>query len=184
VAIPPCPRIQSLAHQALAEHARLVAYQRPAPIVARGDQTLWPGRWLHDSAARTLTATTPGTAVSHIGVVSTERYELWLGGSFARGFEVSVDGNRVGTVKDELSASGGYVHVADLLLEAGVHTFALTYPHAGLTPGSGNNELTSLSAIALEPKSPASELIEVAPRQASRLCGRQLDWIEIVTGGG
>ncbi|HEY3865833.1 MAG TPA: hypothetical protein VGL54_07095 [Solirubrobacteraceae bacterium] len=184
VAIPPCPRIQSLARQAIADHARLVAYQRAAPIVARGDQTLWPGRWLHDSATRTLTATTPGTAVSHIAIADAERYELWLGGSFARGFEVSVDGDRVGTVKDELSAFGGYVHVADLSLAAGVHTFALTYPHAGLAPGSGDNELTSLSAIVLQPQNSPSALIEVAPRQASRLCGRPLDWIEIVARAG
>jgi hypothetical protein len=90
----------------------------------------------------------------------------------------------VGTVRDELSAFGGYVHVADLPLQAGVHTFTLTYPHAGLTPGSGDNSLTSLSAIALQPRSPASKEIEVAPRQAARLCGRSLDWIEIVTRVG
>jgi hypothetical protein len=29
--------------------------------------------------------------------------------------------------------------------------------------------------------SPPSEAIEVAPRQAARLCGQSLDWIEIVT---
>jgi hypothetical protein len=105
---------------------------------------------------------------------------LWLGGSFARGFEVSVDGRRVSTVKDELSAFGGYVHVADLPLRADVHRFTLAYPHADLTSGSGDDEFTSLSAIALQPQSPRSELIEVAPRQAAKLCGRPLDWIEIV----
>jgi hypothetical protein len=41
-----------------------------------------------------------------------------------------------------------------------------------------------LNAIALQPRSPASKLIEVSPRQATELCGRPLDWIEIVTGGG
>jgi hypothetical protein len=184
VAIPPCPQIQSLGRQALSEHAELVAYQRAAPIVARGDQTLWPGRWLHDPATRTLTPTTPGQAVTHIAVAGSQRYELWLDGSFARGFEVGVDGRQVGSVKDQLSAFGGYVHVADLPLAAGVHTFTLTYPHAGLTPGSGDNGFTSLSAIVLEPQSPASELVEVAPRQASRLCGRPLDWIELVSRTG
>jgi hypothetical protein len=182
VAIPPCPQLQSLARQALREHAQLVAYQRAAPIVARGDQTLWPGTWVHNLEGHTLTPKTPGQAVSHIAVASSQRYELWLGGSFARGFDVSVDGEHVGRVKDERSAFGGYVHVADLFLTAGVHTFTLTYPHADLTPGSGENEFTSLSAIALQPQSPPSELIEVAPQQASRLCGRPLDWIEIVTG--
>ncbi len=40
----------------------LVAYQRPAPVVARGDQTLWPGPWLHDDAAHSLTANSAGDA--------------------------------------------------------------------------------------------------------------------------
>ena len=105
VATPPCGRILGLARQALAEHARLIAYQRPEPVVARGDQTLWPATWIHDVAEHALTPTTPGTAVSHIAVASAQSYELWLGGSFSRGFEVSVDGRHVGTVKDEPRAS-------------------------------------------------------------------------------
>ena len=64
-----------------------------------------------------------------------------------------------------------------------MHTFAITYPHADLTPGSGANGYTTLSAIALQPREhPASELIEVPGTQASTLCGRPLDWIEIVRG--
>ena len=76
--------------------------------------------------------------------------------------------------------SFGYQHLADIFLASGIHTFVFTYPSANLTPGSGNNEFTSLAVIALQPKTPASELISVAPQQATRLCGRPLDWIEIV----
>jgi hypothetical protein len=146
VATPACSEILMLARRAEREHARLVAYQRPAPIVARGDQTLWPG------------------------------------GSFSRGFHVTVDGRRVGGVKDELASIDEYVRVAKIFLTPGVHTFGLTYPRANLTPGSAENQLTSLDAIALEPEqSPASELISASPARASELCGRSLDWIEIVT---
>jgi hypothetical protein len=180
VAVPPCGQLQSLARQALAEHADLVAYQRPRPVVLRGDEVRWPGPWLQDEASRTLTATSPGEAVGHIVLSNTQRYGLWLDGSFSRGFEVSVDGRAVGRVKNQLSGFGAYVHVAELFLSAGTHTVTLTYPHADLSPGSGENELTSISAITLEPQSPASELIEVAPGSYSRLCGRTLDWIELV----
>ncbi len=181
VATPPCAQVHSLARQALREHAELVAYSRPAPIVARGDQTRWPGSWFHEPASHSLTPTTPGQAVAKIAVAEGQSYELWLGGSFARGFEVSVDGRREGNVKDELSSFGGWVLLADVFLAPGIHTFAFTYPHADLTPGSGLNEFTVLSAIALQPQNPPSELIEVGPRQAARLCGRPLDWIELVT---
>jgi hypothetical protein len=38
------------------------------------------------------------------------------------------------------------------LLRCRDHTFVFTYPHADLTPGSGDNEFTSLSVIGLEPQ--------------------------------
>ncbi len=180
-AIPPCSQIEGLAVAASRDHAELVAYQRPQPIVARGDQTRWPAPWVHDSASRTLIANTPGTAVAQINVYGNQDYELWLGGSFSRGFELSVDGRNVGRVKDELLSIGGYAPVADVYLTPGVHVFALTYPHADLTPGSGDNQQTSLAAISLLPlRRPSAQLLTVAPARAHSLCGRSLDWIEIV----
>jgi hypothetical protein len=181
VAVPPCKQVHTLARQALRENAELVAYSRPAPIVARADQTQWPAGWFHELPSHSLTPTRPGSLVGHIAVASSQKYELWLGGSFGRGFEVSVDGHHLGKIKDQLASFNGYVLVADIYLTAGVHTFTLTYPHADLTPGSGANEFTTLSAIALQPTSPPSQMIEVAPRQAAQLCGRSLDWIELVS---
>jgi len=71
--------------------------------------------------------------------------------------------------------------VTTVALEPGVHTIAITYPHPNLGPGSGWGQFTYLSAIALEPTvRPPRTLITVAPRQARELCGRELDWIEIV----
>jgi hypothetical protein len=180
VAVPSCERIQSLAARASGQGGELVAHENASPIVARADETLWPGPWFHDPAGRTLTPNDPGKLVSHIRVASPQAYELWLGGSFARGFQVAIDGTDVGTVDNELSMIGGYVHVADVELDAGTYEITLTYPHPGLGPGSGNNSYTSLSAFTLQPTSPKSRLITVAPGQAAQLCGRPLDWIEIV----
>ena len=71
-----------------------------------------------------------------------------------------------------------------MFLTSGVHTFTLTYPHSDLTPGSGNDLFTTLTAIALEPTDGAlTQLLTVAPRQAQSLCGRSLDWIEVVAPG-
>jgi hypothetical protein len=182
VSIPSCRQVHTLARQALREGATLLAYQRPEPIVARGDQTLWPAGWIHEFAAHTLVPTAPGDVVSHIAVARRESYGLWLGGIFARGFDVSVDGHHVGRIKNELSGFAADVHVADIFLGPGVHTFVLKYPHADLGPGSGLNELTSLTAIALEPRQrPARQMISVAPQQAGQLCERPLDWIELVS---
>jgi hypothetical protein len=180
VASASCRLIARLARLARSDRANLVAYQRPAPIIARADQTQWPGLWLHDLAAHTLTPTVPGTLEAHIRLDSAQRYELWLGGSFQRGFEVSVDGRALGRVKDQLSNIGQYILVGALPLSAGEHTIALQYPDADLTPGSGAEE-TTLSAIVLEPlQVPATRMMTVDPRDAATLCGRELDWVEVV----
>lgn len=180
-ASPPCGQIESLARMAAGAHAELVAYQRPEPVVARADQTRWPENWAYYPASHTLWANTPGTLIAHINVYGNQRYELWLGGSFSRGFDVSVDGHYVGRVKDELANIGDYAPVAEVFLTPGIHTFALTYPHSDLTPGSGDNQFTSLTAIVLEPlQRPRAELLTVAPTQARTLCGRTLDWVEVV----
>jgi hypothetical protein len=180
-AVPPCSEIERLGRMATNDHATLVAYQRAPPIVARGDDVLWPGTWLHDPVGHTLTATTPGTAIAHLALAVPQRYRLWLAGSFTRGFQVTLDGRRVGQVNDELSDINGYVPVTAQFLTAGVHTLRLTYPHSDLTPGSGNNTYTSLSAIAFQPlQVPTTKMLNVAPGQVRTLCARPLDWVEIV----
>jgi hypothetical protein len=181
-ATPTCARIRALASRALLDGADLVAYERPEPIALRGDDVLWPGAWDHDPEGHTLTPTAPGEAVSHIAVASEQVYELWLGGSFSRGFSVRVDGREAGSVKDVLFAFKGYAHVADVHLAPGVHTFSFTYPRPNLTPGSAENALTTLAAITLVPTEPESRLVTLTPEAAERLCGRSLDWIEIVRG--
>jgi hypothetical protein len=194
VAIPACPQLLGFARTASEEHAHLVAYQRAIPVSVYGDAVLWPAAWIHEQNSHTLQATTPGTAVGHIAVASSQLYELYLGGSFGRGFEVRVDGRKVGTVKDQLTGFSSFIPVAKLFLTAGVHRFEYTYPHANLTPGDGETlstgefvsdvRFTSLAAVVLQPlQFPRSELINVSPAQAKSLCGRPLEWVELVSGG-
>jgi hypothetical protein len=180
-AVPTCGQVRQMAQYAAAHHARLVAYQRPIPIVARGDQVVWPAAWYHDPSAHTLTPNVPGTAVAHIRLAVPELYRLWLGGSFARGLRVTVDGRYLGSVKDELFSINGYAPVGELRLGPGVHTLRITYPEADLTPGSGNNANTILSEITFEPLgSPGTRMLTVSPANAQTLCGRSLDWIDVV----
>jgi hypothetical protein len=181
VAVPACSLVRSLARRAAAAGARIVAYARPAPVVVRADQASWPAGWDHDPAARTLVPLGPGVWRAEIRLTA-GRYALWLGGSFARGFAVSVDGRPVGRVEDQLSNLGQFVPVRALRLGAGAHTVALRYPSAGLTSGSGATGQDLLSAVVLDPLDSARGLLDVAPAQAAILCGRPLDWIEVVAG--
>jgi hypothetical protein len=194
VSIPPCPQLINLGRTAEQKHAHLVAYQRAEPTFARGDVVLWPRGWIHEPAAHAVVPTSPGTAVGHIAVPSSQRYELFLRGSFGRGFEVRVDGSVLGSVKDQLAGIPmGFVPVAEVYLSAGVHTFEYTYPQADLTPGNGetlgtgefarDTRRTLLAGVVLQPlQYPPSELISVSAAEARSLCGRPLDWVEIVAG--
>ncbi|MFL5824245.1 MAG: hypothetical protein ACJ764_12490 [Solirubrobacteraceae bacterium] len=183
-AMPPCSQIQSLAGLARTRGGSLVAYQRPLPVVVHGDDVLWPGRWFHDNSGHSLTANTPGTAVAHIALPTSQVYKLWLGGIFTRGFDVAVDGGHLGRIANQIFDIDGYAPVARLPLRAGVHTVTITYPGAGPGPGSGDNNYTSLNHIAFEPlQSPATQLLRVTPDQARALCGRALDWIDVVAPG-
>ena len=110
----------------------------------RGTDTQWATGWTSDTLSGTLTPTArrrdrgrarrdPATACSG--------YQLWLGGSFDRGFDVKVDGRPIGSVADALDPIGAYERVgAPLTLAAGVHTITVTYPAATSRPGSADTE--------------------------------------------
>jgi hypothetical protein len=186
--VEPCPEVQSLARVAAEDGGELLAVARTNPIVVRGAQTTYPPAWTQDyapngTAEDAVTATVPGSAVAEITLHGrARRFQLWLGGSFARGFVVSVDGHTIGSISNELNNLGDYNEVgAPITLAAGAHTITVTYPQANLSPGSADSEdYTALSEIALQPISPAPRLLRVQPAQASELCHRTLDWIEVI----
>ena len=190
-AVAPCPEVLSLARLASQDGGELLAYERANPIVLRGTQTVRPASWYEDydsgGPEDALTATTPGTAVAHVTLRhAARRYQLWLGGSFARGFVVRIDGHLVGSISDELNNLGDYNQVGGpLVLAPGTHTITVTYPKANLAPGDADSEqYTALSEIALAPLSPSPKQVQVPPAKAGELCHRTLDWIEVVAPEG
>ncbi len=187
-AVAPCSTVLSLARRAARDGGELLAYERQNPIVLRGAMTIHPTSWYQDYAANgapeeAITATTPGSAVARITLPhGPRRYQLWLGGSFARGFIVAIDGRRVGRIANELNNLGDYNEVGSpITLAAGNHTITITYPPADLSPGSLDTEqYTSLAEIALQRLTQPPKLLAVPTGRATELCNRSLDWIEVV----
>ena len=183
--VPACSTVLTLASTAAVDRGDLLAYERPDPIVVRATNTQWtPGGWDSDPASGTLTPTAAGaTASARIVLAHGARdYQLWLGGSFIRGFVVAVDGRRLGSVSNQLNPPGAYNRIgAPLTLAAGDHTITVTYPSADLGPGSADSEsYSTLFAIALAPPDSTMRYVEVSPAHAVSLCGHRLDWIEII----
>jgi hypothetical protein len=112
-------------------------------------------------------------------VPSAGRYDVWLAGSFASDVEIVVDGRRVGEVTG-LANQGDYAPVGTARLEAGAHVVEVRYPRRALSPGTGV-PLAEIGPLALAPVANREARVATLPAErASDLCGRSLDWIEIV----
>jgi hypothetical protein len=176
-----CRAVRAIAEYANRHDAMLVAPERPANVFVRGDQLQRPSDWGVDPSLESITALHPGTASLKVKVGAPEYYDLWLGGSFGRGFVVALDGRRIGRVENDLSMIDGYAPVAGFELTSGIHTITLTYPRAGLAPGSGDELLSTLDSVVLAPITPGiGQLTTLSPRDATELCGKSVDWIEVV----
>ncbi|HZL54360.1 MAG TPA: hypothetical protein VFC22_01915, partial [Solirubrobacteraceae bacterium] len=179
-AVPACKQVHALAATATTDHGELLAYQRTDPMVVRAGDLSYP-----TSAAPALGAVAEPASwhlkLSH----PVKGYQLWLGGTFSRGFEATVDGRRIGDISDALNPVGAYERVgAPLDLSAGRHTITMIYHgESPFAPGSADTEVPTydqLTAVALAPPASGVRYLTVKPAKASELCGRTLDWIEII----
>jgi hypothetical protein len=189
--VPACSQVHKLGRTAATDGAELRAYERTNPIVVRATQTQWSSGWeASGDGSDTLAPDAGGaTATAHVNIpYGVKGWRLWLGGSFNRGFVVAVDGHRTGAVANQLEPTGGYAQVGPpLTLTPGVHKITVTYPNANLSPGNADLESVAydqLATIALSPPlypdAGSGTMLTVAARDAHTLCGRSLDWIEIV----
>jgi hypothetical protein len=180
-ALPPCKLVGQLATTARQSHARLVAAVRaPAVVVDQGTGAR-PPTWPFSQGPPTqLYPDSPGTARLPVSVHATGAYDAWVQGSFARGLELSIDGKPLGSTRDELSFTGQWIRFGSgRELSAGPHTVELRYPGGSLRPGAGQQPET-VGPLALAPRAPRSELLDVAPGAARSLCTKPLDWLEVV----
>jgi len=187
-AVPPCTQVHALADTAASDHGELLAYQRSNPLVERADETSYnTSQWYLNAPDIGPVADDPGATATWTLTLAhaVAGYQLWLGGSFSRGFDVRVDGRDIGSISDALNPVGAYERVgAPLGLAAGTHTISVVYHgESPLATGSTDGEqpiYDELTAIALAPPVSAAHYVTVSPAHASELCGRSLDWIEVI----
>jgi hypothetical protein len=176
VAQPACERVRALGARAR-RGERLVAAPHPEVVLL---DPLHAGRrpsgWVENvDPPGTVTPTTPGQ-MKFVADTSGGRYRVWLKGSFGRPTRVYLDGRKVGEAH-EINTPGQWVQLGEVELRKGEHRVRLERP--GAFPAPGNSWRGVLGPVALERVAPSSLTI-VAPEDASRLCGREWDWIELV----
>jgi hypothetical protein len=120
-----------------------------------------------------------GALTATVAVPASGSYDVWLGGSVRGTAKLEIDGRPVGSVRHTLSNFGGYTPVGSLSLDSGSHTLELTYSAGDLHPGSGGTS-ASFGPVALSPANANREPVFVPATDARELCGRSLDWVEVV----
>ncbi len=171
----------ALAARAAREHARL-AYAHGEPLsVLAPVQAQHPDNWgeVGGEPYSLIPRQEPGAVVGSVGVQSSGRYQVWLQGAFSRNVEVWIDGRRVGSASDELGPPGQFTPIAAVDLRAGPQQISIVVPNDSLAPGASAVNQT-VGPLVLVPSSSAEPVAEVSPANARSLCGRALDWIEIV----
>jgi hypothetical protein len=106
------------------------------------------------------------------------RYAVWVQGDFPEPILVQLDGRLLGTLKVS-NTPLQWDQVASLQLAPGAHTLRLVRPAGHRHLGPGEWSVGTIGAAALQRE--ASERLEpVALNRWRTLCGKQLDWVELV----
>jgi hypothetical protein len=175
-----CAQVMAAATRAARERARL-AYvrRRPMPVFIPARARRPPGWGPVFRDPFTVIPRRPGTIAGTLHAPSSGRYEVWLQGSFALRLRVVIDGRAVGSASYQLGPPGQATAIGQRVLRAGIHRVAIALPPDNLAPGENLVDQT-IGPLMLARAGDRGPLREVSPAHASSLCGRYLDWIEIV----
>lgn len=105
------------------------------------------------------------------------RYDLALGGSFAGAVTVRIDGEEVWTGRHHLNWTGNTTPAGSVELSPGQHRVTIEYDSSPLQPGSGSGPWPMGPVYLSLPTPPVAY---VDPPDAKSLCGKRLDWVEVV----
>jgi hypothetical protein len=180
-AVPACPAVKKLAKLAAASHARLAYVVRsPSPALVPTLATR-PPNWgeIDGDPDGLIPREGSGVVSGAIAIPQSGRYQVWLEGSFGHRMDVALNGRHVGSVEYELGPPGQFVSLGEVTLAKGAVAVTVSGPTKNLLPGyEGGDRL--LGPLVLTPSSQPTGVAEIDPARAASLCGRLLDWIEIV----
>jgi hypothetical protein len=173
-----CSRILRFARQA-APGQMLVAAHRPDDVALRPTQVRRSFGWASaPDLPGTIFPMTPGQASAKLFVPG-GRYRVWMYGTSGRAINAIIDGRRVGSFK-QVNTPRQWNDVATVSLARGRHELEMQRPGGSFAPG--NAYLGRLGPLVLQPIA-RDTLERVRPADARSLCGKALDWVEIVEPG-
>jgi hypothetical protein len=176
----PCGEVRRLARTARRSGGELAFVPAPKSFAVLPASSAFPPTWFVDgSEGFVLRPRGPGKIEDSTVVTEPGPYELWIEGSFGRGYDVWLDGRRVGHVEDHLNGRDQYGFVTAVQLDPGRHVVTLFRGGGSLRPGDGVLEF--LGPILLTQRLDDPYAVRRVPAaRAESLCGRWLDWVEAV----
>jgi hypothetical protein len=123
-----------------------------------------------------VTTINPGYARGRVRIDRAADYRLWVRGSFPRATDVFVDGVKRVTVNGA-NTPGQWLGDVRLRLAAGLHRVEVRVPGGSPKPGDGAAVTIGPVAFVVD-QPPRLETVPVSRWRS--LCGRELDWIELV----
>lgn len=183
----PCRTVRRLARQAETAGARLAFTERRALVPFVTGAAPLPDGWrLGGGFPGAVVPTRAGLVGSSVDVPEAGRYEVWVEGSVGRAVSVRLDGERrVGEVRDELGNPGSWLPLGQVDLAAGRHPLDVIVGRGRFAPGTGGDDadLRHVGIVMLQPVADQARKVQtVAPEDWRSLCGRHLDWVEVVRG--
>ncbi len=179
-AVPRCAQVLGVAQLAAQQGGRVAAVIRPPATVVQLSETSYPPSWqAYSGSPDVVYPSRSGTLTAQVALARGGRYGLWLGGSFRRSLEVTVDGRRIYSGRDQLNHDGIETPLGSVELGAGTHEVVLRYTAANLSPGSGGGPMP-LGPLLLSRDTNELPVTYLPPAQAHSLCGKSLDWVEAV----
>ena len=178
-----CRRIADVARGA-APGARVAYKLNPTVAVFEpASAPVRPRGWGAGYAVGSLMPQGPGTMSGPMRVPQNGRYRVWLGGSFGRPVDVSLDERSVGSIAYQENYPGQFEYLGERDVTRGRHSVEIVRGKGSLHPGSGNGVPQSIGPLILERVSAERDRVHYAPAErAMSLCrgSASLDWLEVV----
>jgi hypothetical protein len=187
---PACRMITQTGALAAREHARLAYVARVSSPTLVPTRAPHPPSWIQTTANGAgdpdvlQLSQQPGAVTGIVHVAQPGRYRVWLEGSLSQGVTVWVGRRLVGSVIHQIGSPGQFLQIGSVDLTAGDQPVQILRPGINLAPGkvlagyAGTGEL--LGPLVLVRDSGPAAVRELAPRQSRALCGKPLQWVEIV----
>jgi hypothetical protein len=174
---PKCADVGGLAATA-APGDQLAAVERPPVVVQAAATTRHSGNFKRGPSG-TLFMKGRGELDATIDVPAGGPYDVWLQASVGRRLTVQIDGRAVTSAAYQANEPEQYAHAGSVSLTAGSHQLRIVRAGGDLHPGNGAvNELGLIKFSS--PASTARQVTMLPPPSWRQLCGKRLDWVELV----